>query len=162
MLGVVFDSTILIDLFSQRTSSEKRLRLDGLVKALAKSRTRILIPTPCLTELMIHANKARDKIAANLSNNSTFEIISFDQRAAIECALSLSANWDLRTQRSISRTKFKFDWMVVACAASRNVKTIYSDDSDIKRIAVTLGIKVVGIDDLKLSDEDRQIAIDGV
>lgn len=52
--------------------------------------------------------------------------------------------------------------MIVACAASRNVETIYSDDADIKRIATGLKIRVIQTADLTLSDTDRQIGIDGI
>ena len=111
---------------------------------------------------MIRADKARDQMNALLSSNSAFEVISFDRRAATECALSLSANWTSKNQRAVSKTKFKFDWMIVACAASRNVETIYSDDADIKRIATSLKIRVIQTGDLTLSDSERQIGIDGI
>lgn len=60
MAGVAFDSTYLIDLFNPKITGNKRAALDGLVQSLSKSRTRILIPSPCLTELLIRAGKARD------------------------------------------------------------------------------------------------------
>ena len=49
MAGVVFDSTFLIDLLNPKLGGDKRIALDFLVTELSKARTRILIPTPCLT-----------------------------------------------------------------------------------------------------------------
>jgi len=111
--------------------------LDHLVQGLSKSRTRILIPSPCLTELLVRAGKARDEYVQKLGNSSTFEVIPFDRRAATECALLLADAWDSKTQRDIARTKFKYDWMIVACAASRGVKEIYSDDKEHRSLCGT-------------------------
>ena len=121
MAGVAFDSTYLIDLFNPKIAGNRRAALDHLVQGLSKSRTRILIPSPCLTELLIQAGKARDEYVQKLGNSSTFEVIPFDRRAATECALLLAEAWDSKTQRNITHTKFKFDWMIVACTASRGL-----------------------------------------
>ena len=119
MAGVAFDSTYLIDLFNPKIAGDKRAALDHLIKDLSKSRTRILIPSPCLTELLIQAGRARDEYVQRLGNSISFEVIPFDRRAATECALLLADAWDTKTQRRVTHTKFKFDWMVVTCAASR-------------------------------------------
>jgi len=124
MAGVVFDSTFLIDLFNPRLHGDKRAALDFLVTELSKARTRILIPSPCLTELLIRAGTAKDKYVQKLGSSSAFDIIPYDRRAATECALLLEEAWDSKTQKAVSRTKFKFDWMIVACASSRNVQRI--------------------------------------
>jgi predicted nucleic acid-binding protein len=148
MAGTAFDSTYLIDLFNPKIAGNKRAALDHLVQGLSKSRTRILIPSPCLTELLIRAGKARDAYVQKLGNSSTFEVIPFDRRAATECALLLADAWDSKTQRDIARTKFKYDWMIVACAASRGVKEIYFDDQDIARCAAQVNIQTIAQKDL--------------
>jgi predicted nucleic acid-binding protein len=148
MAGIAFDSTYLIDLFNPKIAGKQRAALDHLVQGLSKSRTRILIPSPCLTELLVRAGKARDEYVQKLGNSSTFEIISFDRRAATECALLLAEVWDSKTKRGITLTKFKYDWMIVACAASRGVKEIYSDDEDIARCAAQVNIQTIAQKDL--------------
>jgi hypothetical protein len=55
MAHVVFDSTDLIDLMNPKVSGDKRVTLDNLIQELGQNGARILIPTPCLTELLIHA-----------------------------------------------------------------------------------------------------------
>ena len=159
MAGVVFDSTYLIDLFNPRLHGDKRVALDFLVSELSKTKVRIQIPSPCLTELLVRAGHARDKYVQLLGSSSAFDVIPYDRRAAAECALLLEAAWDSKTQKSITKTKFKFDWMIVACASSRNVQRIYSDDVDILRCAAQVGIQTIKQADLRIPPESRQLRI---
>ena len=159
MAGVVFDSTFLIDLLNPKLGGDKRAALDFLVAELSKARTRILIPTPCLTELLIRAASARDQYLKLLTSNTAFEIIPYDQRAATECALLLEQAWDSKSQKAVTRTKFKFDWMIVACAASRNVTRLYSDDGDILRCSTQVKIQTIKQSELPVPPESRQMRI---
>lgn len=147
-MAVVFDANILIDLFNDRIKGDRRAKLDGLVQQHQK--TKIIIPTPSLTEYLVKAGKARDELMAKLSSNRSFVIEPFDQRAATECALMLAETWDKTERGMVSRTKFKFDWQIVAIALTRNVSTIYSDDDDIHRIAKNLPLKVFSIEQLPI------------
>lgn len=149
-MPVAFDATILIDLFNPRVKGDRRVKLDHLVEELQKKRTKILIPTPALTELMIHAGKARDAIHQNLSGNSPFQITPFDSRAAMECALLLEDALNAGERRQLTKTKFKFDWQIVAIAASHDATVIYSDDGDIARYGKRADINVIKTDDLPL------------
>lgn len=159
MAHVAFDSTYLIDLFNPKLAGDRRAALDHLIHDLSKARVRILIPSPCLTELLIRAGKARDQYVQRLGNASSFEVIPFDRRAATECALLLEDAWDSKSQRDITRTKFKFDWMIVACAASRGVQKIYTDDDDILRCAAQVGIQAIAQKNLMVPSESRQLRI---
>jgi len=148
-----------LTLLNPRLQGEKRAALDHLISDLSKARSRIYIPSPCLTELLIRAGKARDQYLQQLGNTSAFEVIPFDRRAATECALILSQAWDANTQKSVSRTKFKFDWMIVACAASRNATQIYSDDGDIARCAAQVGMRAITESELPIPLDSRQMRI---
>ena len=155
-MAVVFDASILIDLFSPRLSGDKRLKLDALVAELSKQRTKILIPTPALTEWLVHAGKARDAYFRALSRDNAFHVESFDLRAAAECALLLSEAWGKGEQRKVTHTKMKFDWQIVAIAASRGASAIYSDDADIARAATRVRIPVHSTDSLKIPESAKQ------
>jgi predicted nucleic acid-binding protein len=159
MAGVVFDTTYLIDLFNPKLSGDRRAALDHLVQGLSKARVRVLIPSPCLTELLIRAGKARDQYVGRLGNASSFEIIPFDRRAATECALLLEEAWDRKQQSAITRTKFKYDWMIVACASSRGVQRVYSDDEDIARCAALVGMQTFAQKGLPVPSESRQLPL---
>lgn len=64
---VVFDATILIDLLNPRTASDRLAKLENLVSELQKSKSKILIPTPALSEFLAGAGKARDSYYQKLS-----------------------------------------------------------------------------------------------
>lgn len=153
-MAVVFDANILVDLFNDRIKGDRRAKLDGLIKQHEKAK--IIIPTPSLTEYLVKAGKARDELMAKLTANRSFVVEPFDQRAAIECALLLAESWDKATRAKVSRTKFKFDWQIVAIALSRNATAIYSDDLDIHRAAKDLPLKIMSIDQLPIPDAARQ------
>lgn len=156
MSVVVFDASILIDLFNPRLEGDRRAKLDYLVSNLQKQRTKILVPTPALTELMVYADKARDGYHQRLFSSSVFQIAPFDSRAAMECALLLAEALSAKERRKVTKTKFKFDWQIVAIAASRGVATIYSDDPDIERYGKRRGLAVTKTDNLPLPESARQ------
>ena len=149
-MAVAFDATILIDLFNPHLKGDRRAKLDNLVVELQKKRTKILIPTPALTELMVCAGKAREGIHQKLSGKSPFQITPFDSRAAMECALLLEDALNAGEKRQLTKTKFKFDWQIVAIAASHAATVIYSDDGDIARYGKRAHLGVIKTDDLPL------------
>lgn len=155
-MSVAFDATVLVDFFNKRITGDRRARLDDLVATFEKSRTKIVIPTPALTEVLIRAGKAREEILGVLMRKSAFEIAPFDVKAALECSLLLEEAWSNTEKRGVTKTKFKYDWQIVAIAASRRVATIYSDDRDVASAAEKAQIPVVRIDDLALPASARQ------
>ena len=155
-MSVVFDANILIDLFSEKLKGDRRAKLDFLIHSLNKSRTKVIIPTPSLTELLIRADKARTSYLQKISSTSVFSVAPFDSRAALECSILLETAWSKSEQRNISRSKFKFDWQIVSIAASRGATAIYSDDGDIERAARHVPIPVYKTSDLPLPEGARQ------
>ena len=145
---VVFDSTYLIDLFNPKLQGDQRLALDQLIAELSRAKTRVLIPAPCITELLVYAGAAATDYNNRLNRSPAFEVVPFDRRAATDCASLLADAWAKKQHRKVTHTKFKYDWMVTACATSRGVKTVYSDDADIAACAKAVGIRVVRQADL--------------
>ena len=95
-----------------------------------------------------------------MTRKSAFEIAPFDVKAAMECSVLLEEAWSGAEKRAITKTKFKFDWQIIAIAATRRVTTIYSDDEDMAKAAVRAGIRVVRIDDLALPASAEQGKLD--
>ena len=141
-MAVVFDASILIDLFNKKLAGDRRTRLDHLIATLTKQKIRVLIPTPALAELLVRDGKARERHLRELSRSATFSLEAFDQKAAVECALLLEEAWSRGQQGKVSHAKFKFDWQIVAIAKSRNATAIYSDDPDIARASARVSIPV--------------------
>ena len=100
---VVFDATVLIDLFNPRLNPDRKAKLDHLLAELQRKKTKIVIPTPALAEFLARAGKARDAYHEQLSSQSSFRIGSFDNRAALECALLLDAVLSSGDKRSHTR-----------------------------------------------------------
>ncbi|MBL8472110.1 MAG: PIN domain-containing protein [Rhodocyclaceae bacterium] len=148
---------MLVPLFDLRVKGELRLRLDGLVAELKKTRTKILIPTPALTEFMAKADKARDEYHQRLTQSAHFKIEPFGLRAAMECALLLGEK-SHGTKRNEGATwaKVKFDWQIAATAKVAGARTIYSDDADLVRLARRLNLQAFRLNDLPLPDAARQ------
>lgn len=145
---VVFDAGILISLLTPRkTELHKRERLDFLVRTLRQARTKILIPTPALSELLVHAPDLADEF----SRSSGFEVVPFDQRAAIECSLSIRAalsTGNRKGKQNAAWSKVKFDHQIVAIARSRLATCIYSDDTGLRNFARSIGLHAVSTDEL--------------
>lgn len=159
---VVFDATALIDLFHPRTHSDRKAKLEHLIAELQHTKTKIVVPTPALSEFLARSGKVRDAYYSRLSTSAAFMIMAFDSRAAMECALMLDAALTGGDKRANFRTwaKAKFDWQIVAIARVANARTIYSEDGDIARIGKRYGLVVSKTDDLPLPDSERQGKLD--
>ncbi|WP_194726250.1 type II toxin-antitoxin system VapC family toxin [Noviherbaspirillum malthae] len=155
-MNVLFDSSVLIDLFNENLKGDHRAKIDDLIASIKRSKKKILVPTPTLTELMVHAGPAREKYYEFLSKSTTFQITPFDGRAAMDCALMLNQAFSKPEQKKVTRTKFKFDWQIAAIAASRDAEIIYSEDSDLERCATRIGIAFLRPSELPLPESARQ------
>lgn len=159
-MSVAFDANIIIDLLDKRVKGDQRAKLDNLIAELQKKRTKILIPTPTLTECLVYAGKAREAILQKLSGNSLFQIAPFDKRAAMECAFLLEEALNKGERRQVTNTKFKFDWQIVAIAASHDATIIYSNDADVARYGARANLTVIKTDDLPLPASALQSSIE--
>jgi predicted nucleic acid-binding protein len=168
---VVIDATILMLLFRPDVAvptgrrgvpiEHARERIQFLVQQLEKAKTRIAIPTPALSELLVRAGSvASQKIVEDINKYAVFRIEPFDARAAIEVAAMTRAALDrMGNKRGTSSSpwaKIKYDRQIVAIAKVVRATAIYSDDRDIRAIAQTEDIPVIGLADLPLPEQTRQ------
>ena len=147
---VVFDASVLIDLFNPALQGERRERLDLLVKTLSEQGEIVMIPTPAYAEFLVKADRAKTEYHSKISSSRFFNVEPFSVRAAIDCAELLEKAFSLKERRGITRTKFKFDWMIVAAAKAHSAICIYHIDDDITRCAQRAGIPEVHVDTLPL------------
>ena len=111
---------------------------------MEQKRERIIVPTPALSEVLVHANDAVASYLEVLNNTSRFRIAPFDQRAAIELAAITREGplgQSLRVGASSTRTSLKFDRQIVAIARVEGETTIYSDDTDMGKLGESLNFK---------------------
>lgn len=126
-------------------------RVEHLVQTLDQDKTKIVIPTPALSELLVVAGADGPKYLDEINSRSCFKISDFDQRAAVEAAIQIREardSGDKRQGTDASWAKVKFDRQITAIAKVEGVETIYSDDEHVQKYARVLGIKVRGVEDL--------------
>jgi predicted nucleic acid-binding protein len=135
-------------------------RIAALVETLAKARTRIIIPSPALSELLVRAGNGTAELVTRLNKSSTFRIVPFDTRAAIELALmtraALDSSGDKRGGIDAPWAKIKFDRQIVAIAKVAAATEIYSDDHQLRAAAEEQGLKVIGLADLPIPARARE------
>src|SRR5690606_12483350 len=147
-LMVVFDTSVLLLALDPSTTppldpatrapvGRAGERINYLIDTLTIDKQTIIIPTPVLSEILVYAASAAPNWLQHFNSTAAFRIAPFDQKAAVEAALSIRFSLErggLRIDASDSNTsrgKVKFDRQIVAIAKTEGADTIYSDDSDI-------------------------------
>lgn len=168
---VVLDATMLLLLLrpdagiptdaSGKSVKKPKERVEHLIAELDKAGTRIAIPTPVLSEVLVKADAATSHaIIETLNKQAIFAIEPFDQRAAIELAVMLRG--ELKGGKETLKhgpetwAKLKFDRQIVSIAKVIGATTIYSDDGDVAAVAGRARIPVVTVSELPLPPEDPQ------
>ena len=164
----VFDSTTLIffledranapiDTKTSRPVESAKARIELLINELSARSETIVVPTPVLSEVLVHAGNSAQDYLDILRSTHVFRIADFDQLAAIELATMTRdaiLSGDLRAGTDTTRAKLKFDRQIIAIAKSLNESTIYSDDKDIAILSEPFKIKTIRIGDLPMPEGD--------
>ena len=171
---VIFDANFLLLLLDPdvdvpldpRTKAplvKPKERIDLLIAVLSKQRETIGIPTPVIAEVLVGAKDAGPKYLGLITGSSRFLVLPFDLRAAIETA-ALTANalaaGDKKAGSAAPWQKVKVDRQIVATGVSRNVTTIYSDDSGVLKLAQATRVPTISSWELPLPPEDPQASFD--
>lgn len=116
-------------------------RVEHFIEGCVNRKERIIIPTPVLSEVLVHADEAWDDYL-DILGKPPFSIVPVDKKAALETAKLLVPIFRRGTLRNttVTKTKIKFDRLIVAVAKSQEVNVIYSDDQHIHNIANQAGI----------------------
>ena len=168
---VVFDATILMLLFRPdvpaRVTDSKgkpidyvRERVTYLVKTLEGIKSRIVIPTPVLSEILVRTTAQETQIILEEINRvQVFRIEPFDSRAAIEVAVMTRGALAVGNKKvglDAPWAKVKFDRQIVAIARVVQASAIYTDDQGLATIAKAVSIPTYGLADLPLPPETAQ------
>ena len=164
---VVFDTTFLALLFNpaSRVPGNKmgiphqkpRERIEFLIEQLSDQGTRILIPTPALSELLVRATGGTSEMLKKIKEYSCFDVVPFDELAAIEVGIMARAELGKKIPDSnTTYAKVKYDRQIVAIAKTRGASTIYSDDADIKGVCEKAKLTLKALSDLPLPPQNPQ------
>lgn len=121
-------------------------RVKYLIEELADKRETVIVPTPVLCEVLVHAAAAATKYLDELRKNDAVRIVPFGEMAAIEAAMALKDALRRGGHRVDSanpgstKTKIKFDRQIIAIAKVEEAGPIYSDDDDIRKLAALSGL----------------------
>ncbi|MBL0944699.1 MAG: type II toxin-antitoxin system VapC family toxin [Hydrogenophaga sp.] len=166
-MKVLIDSNALIALLDPRVPKNLADRMKGLLEDIDKSNGKLVIPAQVVGEYIAGAGPAGQPILASLLRSRRIEVASFDHLAAIECALmdrkaQTTGNKRAPLARDAIWQKVKVDRQIVAIAKVRAVDLIVSTDVDIPKLAKTVNIRSVQVQDLPLPGWARQLQIDGM
>ncbi|WP_420966849.1 hypothetical protein [Bradyrhizobium sp. B120] len=168
---VVIDTTMAMLLF--RRDVPKRItdskgnvidhadaRVAHLVKMLDAQKSKIVIPTPVLSELLVRSSPQDSQLILEQINKlAVFRVEPFETKAAVEVAVmtrgALAAG-DKKGGLTAPWQKVKFDRQIVAIAKTTQASVIYTDDDDIIAIAKSVNIPTLGLADLELPPETAQ------
>ena len=156
---VAFDADVLsmvlnpsidppIDPTTGQPTEKVRERLEYLLAELEKDKTRVIIPTPALSEFLVIAEESGPDYLSAIDRQAMFSVEPFDTRAAIEAAASTRAAIAKGNKKSGTTGVWqavKADRQIVAIAKVLGVARIYSDDSDMQNIASESGIEVIAV-----------------
>lgn len=170
---VVFDATILlpvlwpgvpppVDPNTGEAVTKFRERIDHLVATLEKDKTKIILPTPAISEILVRAGEAGPEYFAKINSVSAFKIAPFDTRAAVEVAMMTHGSLNERQRRNRDDqtvAKMKYDRQIVAIAKVEGASVIYSDDRGMVKMANAANISVIRTSDLPLPPEDLQSSL---
>lgn len=166
---VVFDTTTVLLLIDPEAQppidpvTGKRLehckgRIEHLLKQLSDSKTRILIPTPVLSEFLVKAGPNKHEYLNEFLGSYSFVVGPFDERAAIELAM-LEDN-DLKSGKKLdnktTKAKIKFDRQILSIAKVQGASVIYTDDNNMAKLAKSNGMDVVLTWDIPLPPPKAQ------
>lgn len=165
-MSVLLDSSILMLIVDPSAPSSidpstgqpvhmARERIDFLVRKIGKTRTKVIIPAPVLSEVLVYAGTATSRYVEILQA-SPFRVVAFDTRAAIECAEAVRRRHLRKRKPGSNRGKVKFDEQIAAIAKVEQVSAIYSDDEDMIVYGEEVGIPVIRSWELEIDPADRQ------
>tara|TARA_Y100001951_G_C11290625_1_gene271874 strand:+ start:1976 stop:2518 length:543 start_codon:yes stop_codon:yes gene_type:complete len=174
---VVFDSSVLLLVLDRNAKppndpatgqplNKAAERIEYLIGNLTADDAKIVIPTPVLSEVLVHAGEAMQPYLDILNGQAAFRIASFDQKAAIEAAIAMRDAIKRGGHRidainpDVTKTKIKFDRQIVAIAKAEGAQTVYSDDVDVHSYAKHAGLQAIRTFDLDLPPEDPQQSLD--
>ena len=135
-----------------------QLRIEAVIDKHSARNDTVLIPTPCLSELLVVVPDFA-KVINEINKSAAFEVAAFDVRASIDLAdeirKAISAG-DKKSGMDASWNEIKFDRQIAMIAKSNGAELLYTDDINQTTFAENIGLKVVHTWDLDLPPKYAQ------
>ncbi|MGO2458846.1 MAG: type II toxin-antitoxin system VapC family toxin [Ewingella sp.] len=161
-MRVIFDTNVLVqaltgtkdgvsltDPSTGAVISDPHKRAEALIDHVDRLGGSVLIPTPVLAEFLVGIDKNQHQTYINLiKSQSCFEIVSFDEIAAIECAQMPSLKELKLMMNTDTAAKVKFDRQIISIAKSTGVKEVWTHDKGVFNRCLSLGITAKSLADI--------------
>lgn len=161
-MRVVLDSNVLIQVLSNAKPDinlidpktglvvdRAEARADALVERIDRHGGQILIPTPVLSEYLFGVNPESIQSHLELIGGfACFEVVSFDEIAAVECARMITSQELKQLDPTSSKAKLRFDRQIISIAKANNADEIWTHDAPLMLKAESLNIKVKSLADI--------------
>lgn len=134
-------------------------RVTYLLRRLDEIRVDIVVLAPVLAELFLYSNSDAGVIESELLKIPRVTFGIFDEVVAAALARIERKLKSPRVSRSEfvgSRSRLKFDKLIVAIAYCSDLPTLYSDDENVMKIAKRIEIPVIQSSQLPLPPEGQQ------
>lgn len=162
-MTVAFDNTFLslvfhpgakppIDPSTSAPVTHCRQRIEALVDDCNRRGELVIVPTPCLSELL-NIVPDFEKAIGEIDRSAAFELAAFDARCAIDLAdmnRKARAAGDKKGGIKAGWQEVKFDRQIAVIAKVRGSHTFYTDDSSQSAFAKEIGLIVKHSWDLDL------------
>ncbi len=134
------------------------LRVEALIDTHSRKGDTVLIPTPCLAEMLCIVPDF-EKAIAEIGKSAALEIAPFDARCAIDLAQitrTAIANGDKKSGQTIGWQQVKFDRQIAVIAKTSKAELFYTDDAAQTHFAQQIGLAVKHTWDLDLPSKYAQ------
>lgn len=141
--------------------SHYSLRVEGLLNSHSKRGDTVLVPAPCLAELLCAVPDV-ERAMGDINDSSAFEIAPFNARCAIELAAvtrAAIAKGDKRSGVAADWQEVKFDRQIAVIAKIGGAEIFYTDDLNQATFARNMGLAVKHSWDLDLPPESAQMEL---
>nr|ELR5167108.1 PIN domain-containing protein [Providencia rettgeri] len=179
MKRIIVDTNILICLMKKNSPTENllgangfatvddvELRSQALLDHIESSGGTLVLPAPVLAEYLlgIEGEKNKQKHTQLILSMSCFEILPFDELAAIECSLLPSPNEFKQFIKSeinsnATANKIRYDRQIISIAKANNIDEIWSGDKEVSSKSTEFGMEIKSLLDIQPMALSEQITL---
>lgn len=133
-------------------------RIQGLLNKLQRSRSKIVIPTPVVAEVLTLIGPTNGDYLSIVNRSKVFEVRPFDELAALELAFLNRDIFAASDKKSGAEPyqKVKIDRQILAICKVARCDAFYTDDKGLIGRAKLCDMPIVRISELPIPDEARQ------
>lgn len=169
-MKIVIDTNILIQLMAEgqcdpltdpktdQTLDSCDRRALALLEYIESKNGQVLIPAPCLAEILIgFAKEDHVEVVEHLSSYGCIEFAPFEEIAATECAALINPAELKQMKNGDTKSKLRFDRQIISIAKASGADEIWSHDKNLLAVAEQQGLTVKSLADITPKPEQMHL-----